>query len=160
MDHPCNLTVQRTEDGYLVRLEGHGTREQSPSLQDFVQHAIEQNQHVFVDLSACEYLDSTFLGCLAILSRDANMEARRFAVVASEPVRRKVFGCSQLEKIVPTDEQRPDVVSDAVALPTTKLELREFGRHVMETHEELAKLGGPAAAAFQAIASQLREELK
>ena len=47
-----------------------------------------------------------------------------------------------------------------MTLQVTELERSEFGQHLLATHDELAKLGGPSATAFERVAAQLRRELE
>ena len=72
MSDPCTLTIHRTKFGYLLRLVGRGTMRESPTVRDFACGAIEDGAEFVVDLSACEYLDSTFLGCLVLLHKHTN----------------------------------------------------------------------------------------
>ena len=64
------LRIGRTNSGCVVRVEGRGTLRESPAIQEFALHFLEQEQErgVFViDLAGCDYLDSTFLGFLVLL---------------------------------------------------------------------------------------------
>ena len=63
------VKVGRTEAGYCVRIEGRGTMNQSPIVLEFVGRTLRDGAAsgapgVVMDPSACEYVDSTFLGCL------------------------------------------------------------------------------------------------
>ena len=64
MGTTTTLQVGRTADGFLIRIQGRGTLQASPALEQFVHGSLQANQRIVVDLSNCDYLDSTFLGCL------------------------------------------------------------------------------------------------
>lgn len=157
MSDSCEMTVQRCEAGYLIRVRGRGTMQQSPALRDFALHATEKGHFIAIDLRSCDYLDSTFLGCLAIL---ACQTKEQFQVVADEKTRQRLFSATHLQQVLSLAEQPPRPVSRSLPLPDVALNREQFGRHVLETHEELAKCGGPGAAAFAAVAEQLAREVK
>lgn len=159
MSKPCELTVQRTAAGYLIRVAGTGTNQQSPAVRDFSCGAIEDGAEIVLDLSRCDYLDSTFQGCLVVINRRANKQDGRFGVIADAATCKRLFGSTCLEQILPMRDEAPATQGSSVALPVVKLERREFGQHLLETHDELAKLGGPQGATFRALVDQLSHEL-
>ena len=71
MPTPALLKVARTSTGYCVRIEGRGTMRESPAAAEFVLRSLEKAPApgITVDLSGCDYLDSTFLGCLVEMQR-------------------------------------------------------------------------------------------
>ena len=80
------IRVGRTENGYAVQVEGRGTMCESRALHDFAMGVVADQQGTLdVDLTLCEYLDSTFLGCLVDLYKKfGRSESNRFHVVANE----------------------------------------------------------------------------
>src|SRR5437016_6281177 len=80
------LRVGLTASGYLVQVEGRGTLRESPALHEFAVQSLDGQRGpgtVVVDLSHCDYLDSTFLGCLVSLHRKYNRtQPHRFQVAA------------------------------------------------------------------------------
>lgn len=156
---PDETTVVCTDSGYLICLADQATVRQSPSVRDFVSGAIEDGVQVVMDLSGCTYLDSTFLGCLVLLSRRGNKRGGSFSVLATESDCDRLFGKTNLQQVLQLTHQSPVAMGPPVALPATALQRREFGRHLLETHRELAELGGPQAATFAAIADRLAQEL-
>ncbi len=159
MSEPCTLTIHRTASGYLFRIAGRGTMRESPSVRDFVCGAIEDGADVVLDLSACEYLDSTFLGCLVMLHERGKSCDGSFAVFADESVREKLLGSVRLHRFLTFTDECPNCIGDPVTLNVSILERIEFGQHLLETHRKLAELGGPAAGTFRKVAEQLEKEL-
>jgi len=155
----CTLTIHRTESGYLFRIAGRGSMRESPAVRDFVCGAIEDGADVVMDLAACEYLDSTFLGCLVMLHQRGTSGDGSFAVLADEAVRKKLLRSVRLDRVLHFADQCPQCVGDPVALHVSVLDRREFGEHLLETHRRLAELGGPAADTFRKVAEQLGKEL-
>jgi len=131
----------------------------SPTVQNFICSTVEGGADVVLDLSACEYLDSTFLGCLLILQQRGSCATGSFAVHASELERHKLLYKARLEHVLTFADDCPAWIGDSVALKISDVERTEFCQHLLETHQRLAELGGPAAPKFRAIATQLAKEL-
>ena len=159
MSESDNLSICRTETGYLVRIAPRGTVQESPAVRDFVCRALEEGIDIVLDLSACEYLDSTFLGCLVIMHQCGCDSSGSVAVFADEPVRRRLFRTCQLEVLLSFAALCPPCVSQLVDLQTTNLDRAALCEHLLATHRKLAELGGPDAEAFRRIARQLANEL-
>jgi len=157
------LRVGRTASGFLVRVEGRGTVSESPALEEFAVQSIDGPSGpstVVVDLSLCDYLDSTFLGCLVNLHRKYNRASpHRFQVAASNDQRQKLLAPTHLIQVLDLTEVCPELISDVLEVSRPSLPGEDLGRHVMECHARLAELGGSRAAAFRSIADQLAREL-
>ena len=159
VESTCSIEIYRIETGYLFRIVGRGTLRESPAVRDFVSGAIEDGADVVMDLSPCEHLDSTFLGCLVILHQRAQCDGGSFSVFADDLVRQNLFGASHLDRIMVFVEQLPECLGESVQLQVTNLDRKEFCQHLLATHRRLADLGGPAALTFQRIVEQLQREL-
>ena len=159
MSQTNQIVVARTEAGYVVSVTGQGTRQESPAVRDFISGAMEDKAHVVLDLSQCEYLDSTFLGCLVVLHKRSCQHGERFRVYADDAVIRKLLHPTRLDTVIPCCEASPNPQGEAVPLPDIKLDREEFGRHLLDTHEELANLDSPSSSDFRKVAEHLRREL-
>lgn len=159
MDTSCHIEIDRIDSGYLFRVAGTGTLRESPAVRDFVCGAIEDGVFVVMDLSACERLDSTFLGCLVVLHRRGERHGGSFRLYADAETRQRLFGSSKLDQLLSFVESTPESRGTPVALRVTPLERKEFGTHLLECHRRLAELGGPSAETFRRIVDQLQKEL-
>lgn len=162
MPSTCTVKVGRTEAGYRVRVEGHGTMRSSPAVHAFALRSLEDPSAggLVVDLSACEYLDSTFLGCLVDLHRRyGTARPPRFEVAAPAETLRRLFGSTQLDRLLKVLPTAPATVGGEVELPTENLAVPELGRHLLECHRRLAEVDGPNQAAFRRIVDRLEAEL-
>jgi anti-anti-sigma regulatory factor len=161
--HGSTLRVGRTASGFLVQVEGRGTMSESPALQEFAAQSLDATSGpstVVVDLSHCDYLDSTFLGCLLTLHRRYNRTSpHRFQVAASGDKRQRLLAPTHLVQVLDLTEVCPEPISDVLEVSRAVLPCEELGRHVMECHRRLAELGGKSAAAFRSIADELSREL-
>lgn len=159
MNETCTLTIRRTETGYVFRIAGRGTMRESPAVRDFICGAIEDGADVVADLSACEYLDSTFLGCLVLLHKRGQSDRGSFAVHADETTRNTLLSTVGLHRVLDFVDKCPECTGPPVTLALADLERREFWQHLLETHRKLAELGGPSAETFRRIADQMAKEL-
>jgi len=151
-----------TETAVVVRVAGHATRESAPAFVDDVTSVIgcrtASGQALVVDMEDCEYLDSTFLGCLVILFR--RCEAR-MSVRVSESNRERLFSSARIDRMIPV--RHPDTVT----LPDRWHEIAdgsafdplELGKRVAEAHRCLADVEGPNAALYREVADRLDAEL-
>ncbi len=162
MGSAATLTASRTADGYLVRVEGRGTMRESPALREFASRcaADEPRFLLALDLTGCEYLDSTFLGCIVGLNhRGRRDQTLDLTVCAPVETRQRLFGATRLDLVLHCVDQRPEPLSDPVPLLAPDLNSREFGQHIMECHHRLADTGCRGADAFRSVADGLGREL-
>jgi anti-sigma B factor antagonist len=179
MGERARISVARFAEGVTVRVDGPGTMSESPVVHAFAEKVLDQpSQRVVVDLSACTYLDSTFLGGLVSLykrhvagaaqeeSKDRSEEAPvRFAIHAPAEKRRLLFSVSRLDQLLPFVEQLP---AGSPTGPEGDLALdvephasrEELARYVVECHRRLAELGGAEARDFGQVADALEKELR
>lgn len=163
------LKVAKTHSGYCVRVEGRGTMKESGPAAEFVTRSLAASPPptIAVDLSACDHLDSTFLGCLVEMQRRVTKAPAppgaagpRFVVSAPADKVKKLLAPTRLDAVLKTSPQPPEVVGDYVELSPADPASPEVIRHVMDCHRRLAELGGPQQAAFAAIADNIERELQ
>lgn len=162
MPSETKLTVGCDGAGIVARLYGHGTMRQSPCFQQLVVDTLtgEPSAVLTLSLFPCDYLDSTFLGCLVSLTKKFSLESPpRFLVAADAEKRKLLFGSTCLDKVLKFADADPVCSGESVPLEAACLESREFAAHAAECHRRLAQAGGPQAAAFERIAARLESEL-
>jgi anti-anti-sigma regulatory factor len=156
---PSQVLVGRTRDGVVVRLIGRGTMNESSAFRAVVERSLETGIVVF-DATRCEYLDSTFLGCLIGCKKSCEQfPNRRFLIAASPATRTRLFCTSSLDQYFDFIDTCPETIGESIAMDVRKLEPAELGQHVMRCHETLADMGGREAAAFKAVADRIASEL-
>lgn len=165
---PCNskqaagdVRVARTDAGSIIRIEGRGTMRQSPTVREFACRLLgAEGGVVELDLNACTYLDSTFLGCLLDLhKRFGVIRPPRFQVAVTPAEARKLFGPTRLERFLNIAPTCAPVTGTWHSLPTNAANAGEVARHVMECHRALAQIEGPNQAVFAQIADQMAREM-
>src|SRR5262249_26825717 len=136
MSVPSVVKVGRTRNGYRLRVEGKGTMRESPAVQQFAVRALEdETPALAVDLSACEDLDSPFLGCLVSLhKRYGYGKPPRLMIAASPEVCRRLLRPSHLDTLLNTSGECPEVIGEDLTIPTVALGGADLGWHIMECH--------------------------
>ena len=159
---PSALKVAPTENGCCIRVEGRGTMNESRVAADVAMRTLSESDRavVVIDLTSCDYLDSTFLGCLVQLFRDfGNKTSSRFHVAGSADKRKKLMGPCHLDKVIPSLDAAPQTIGNWVPVPVPPVGSKDLARHIMECHKLLAELDSPMRPAFLKIAEQLQREL-
>lgn len=135
---------------------GPATMMESPTVQCA---ASEQLAHgirsVRVDLRDCTTMDSTFTGTLLALKRQLDALGGCLSLVCPSP---KV--CELLEQMGLEDFYAIELVEREVGgwrdLATPARTVEKLRRVVVDAHDELARVPGPAARTFRAVADELR----
>ena len=157
------VAVAPTDTGCCIRVTGRGTVRESSAARDVTTRTLENDAvaTAVFDLTACDYLDSTFLGLLMGLFQTYGRNTpRRFLIAAPLEVRKKLMGPCRLDKLLPFVDAAPPAVGEFVPLPAIgERDPADVARHVMDCHRALAQVEGPMQAAFARIADQLEREL-
>ena len=156
------IRVAPTEDGCCVRVDGRGTMAESPSAEAVAMRTLggDPQTRVVFDLSNCDYLDSTFLGCIVHLFREHGAKKpSRFFVAAPPDRRKKLLGACRLDMLIPSLDAAPAAAGEWVQVPACPLGSKDLARHIMQCHKLLAELDSPMRQAFAKIAEQLAREL-
>ncbi len=158
----AKVTVACFESGVCLRVEGPGTMQESPVMHAFAEKVLTGSERtVVIDLGACSYIDSTFLGGLvSLFKRHGGARPGRFAIYAPQPTRTTLFGTSRLDRVLPFVEALPLVGIDSMPLEASGSTSREeLGHYIVECHRRLAEIGGADADSFGRVADAIAEEL-
>jgi anti-anti-sigma regulatory factor len=152
------LLIGQVSNGLVLRVVGRGTMQESVAFRAAAESNTDGGIVIF-DAMQCEYLDSTFLGCLIGIKKACEQSAnRRFVIKACNATRVKLFSTSSLDKYFDFIETCPEP-AELKPIDTGALDPTTLGRHAMRCHEHLAERGGREAAAFKSVADCLRKEL-
>jgi len=156
-----SLSCATTDEGCIVRVIGKGTLTDSPAFRAFVHRYLsgDGSRTVTVDLSDCDYLDSTFLGCLIGLHKLGGEVESRLRFFDADNRCQRLFSTSMLHRYLNIVSSCPEPTDDFQKIPDCELDAREFGQHVMQCHKRLAAVGGEDSRVYQSIAEHLAKEL-
>jgi anti-anti-sigma factor len=155
-------TLRVHQDGPAItfQVEGRATLYHSQPLRRLAEQARAGGAtSVRVDLRRCTYMDSTFLGTLLyVLRHCGHPESARFALVCPSPQCQRLLRDMGMDGLYPaeTAEELPAAVWTDVCCETG--DVGTFRRAVVQAHQELADLPGPAGEMFREVAQGLAGE--
>jgi anti-sigma B factor antagonist len=161
MSNTTPITAGPTEQGVRLTVEGRGTLVESQTVRELVDRALaDPSARVIIDLGRCTYLDSTFLGMLVGVHKRYGAPPSRYAIAASPETRRALFSLSRLDRVLCFVPAPPAYSAEPQPLAARAVASDTLGRHVVESHRELAQLGGAEAERFRAVADAVAAELE
>lgn len=156
---PSELLVGHVANGFLIRVVGRGTMQESPAFRAAAESNANGEVTIF-DATHCDYLDSTFLGCLVGIKKACDQSpTRRFVIKASNAARIKLFSISSLDKYFDFIDNCPEPLDALQPVEIDRLDPITLGRHSMRCHQHLAERGGRDSAAFKSVADSLSKEI-
>ena len=157
MASTSGLRLGKTAEGWLIRLEGKGTLMESTSFHQLVSEQLsEAGTQVCVDLSGCEYLDSTFLGCLVKLHTAAQgTQPPQFTVFAPPDACQRLLCALHLDRLLVVVDALPETVGETAYVPFTAPTREQLADMLAVAHRRLSQLGGPCAEQFARIAESM-----
>lgn len=162
MDDPVvqdSMQLGSTAQESIIRVIGRGTMRESPALRTAAEVALERGP-LLIDMSQCEYLDSTMLGCLIGIRKLAEQHERRFEIAADRSQQVKLFSTSSLDKYFDFVERAPEAAGEWLEIEPESLDTEALSRHVLVCHERLADRGGSEGAVFRRVCDRLTTEIE
>jgi len=154
------VSVCRQDSVLFCRVEGWGTMSHSLPLRQYAEACLGQGATALrIDLQHCDYMDSTFLGTLVCLSRKFGRCAPEgFGLVGPSSRCRELLAKMKLDAVLPV---RPADLPQGgwTELPCSKDE-EGFQSCVVQAHQELANVPGPAGDCFHDVAAALIREFE
>ncbi len=155
--------VRVFQDGQRVTflIEGQGTMHLSPELRRHAEsHLAAGATWLGVDLRACTYLDSTLIGTLLAIKRSAACQVlgSEFAIVSPSMECRQLLKQMRLESAFTFIDAASPPAATCCELPPESCDVSSFKRNIVQAHQELAQLGGPAGEPFRALAARMSQE--
>jgi len=156
------IRVQQHEHTVTFQPEGHATMHHSPSVRRFAEQCLADGMTVLhVDLRHCTHMDSTFLGTLLFLKRLVERrEDGKFALLSPSPQCHRLLQQMRLDTIFPIVRIEDSGAGTWDELPSKPEDVAAFKRNVVQAHQELGCLEGPAGETFRELASGLASELE
>ena len=150
-----------TDETVLVRVAQKGTWEGSLGLSESCRRSIEGGiRRLIVDLSECDYVDSTFSGMLVDLAfafrDDPTREVRLYGVRGG--VRETLSELGLLRFFEHVEEGPPDIDIPVEPLPARPKSSIEQADHVAHAHEQLMEASNGNVPKFAEIVKTLRAE--
>ncbi len=155
------IRVHQHDQTVTFQPEGHATMHRSPSVRRFAEQCLAGGMMVlYVDLRHCTHMDSTFLGTLLFLKRLVErQEEGKFALISPSPQCHQLLQQMGLDRVFPSVNMEDSGAGAWAELPSKPEDVAAFKRNVVQAHQELGRLEGPAGETFRELADQLAQEL-
>jgi len=162
LNHGDAIEVAETAHTGYVRVRGRATFKLVPDFRDFVAREISQGKRgVLVDLSACETLDSTFVGVLTSLTlrcrRQGGTSVKLFNVSDHLLDILNTLGLLRVLDIVEAADIQSLPFQQLATAAHSKIEV---ARLMLDAHETLAGLNEENAAQFKNVVEFLSKGLE
>jgi anti-anti-sigma factor len=156
------IRVRRHEHTVTFRPEGDATMHHSPAVRRFAERCLADGMTVlYVDLRHCTHMDSTFLGTLLFLKRLVERrEEGKFALLSPSPRSYRLLRQMGLNKVFPVVSMEDTGAEVWTELTSDLKDTAAFKENVVQAHQELGRLEGPAGETFRELAGQLAQELE
>lgn len=148
----------------VVRVRGRAQAHQCPAFRRFAEEALSGHaRRLQVDLSECEYFDSTFLGTLLHLRKTPGQDGgSMLTLVAPSEQCLQILGRMGARSLFRIDNGGP--VDDSQQWHILPEEQPgqcgfDFKKNVVDAHQELAKVDGPMQDKYRMIAEIAAQDL-
>lgn len=156
------MQVAESAEAIVVRIDGPATMAIGPNFSALCEHYRDDRRRpILVDLSGCEWLDSTFAGCLLSQSvRSRGDQAASFTLVAASPGCRDALdklGVTQL--LLDENATLPSHITFEPVTPETFSPDR-VAQTIVDAHDRLADVSEANQRTFGTLAAAFRADLK
>jgi len=161
------LFISSRDGVYRIRVIGRATFECAPALRNMAS-TLEQEtfRQVRIDLSGCTWMDSTFMGILAMIGlRAKKINAEAFIVNADAQNENLLCGLG-LRKVFQftTEKNEPDAPAPAEAPKSSSSSAQDSAldsaKTVLAAHETLMDVDEENVRKFRNVVSMVRQEIQ
>ena len=142
-----------------IKIFGRGTFQTVADFRDFVKKSLDDGLAVFIDLSNCETLESTFLGALVALcmksKKDGECMLKLFNV--SDHVK-NIFNTLGLQTILDIRDAVPGDGGEYSPIESTAHDKVEITDLMLDAHLTLSKINERNAVEFKDVVEFLKQQ--
>jgi len=153
------IEVALANNTAYVKIFGRGTFQTVADFRDFAKKNLEEGRGVFIDLSSCETLDSTFIGTLVALSMNSktNGENRLKLFNVSEHVK-NILATLGLQNILDIREKISEGDEKFSTLESTVHDKIEITDLMLDAHLTLSRINERNAVEFKDVVEFLQQQ--
>jgi len=158
-----NVMIGREDYGYRIKVEGRATFECSPSLKNFADNITPGSvSKIVVDLESCIWMDSTFMGTLAILGLkskklDFVVEIHNADQKNSRLIRE--LGIESLFKFISCEPKKTDGKWEDIP-ESQKVDNKVMSETILKAHETLVEADSSNAPKFEKVIDLVKKDMK
>jgi anti-anti-sigma regulatory factor len=153
------VRVHQHDQVLTFQVEGWGTMAMSLPMRRYAEQAIAKGlTSLRLDLRRCAYMDSTFIGTLLFLKRAIERRNQgQFGLVCPSPECDELLHSMKVEDLFCTMTAEEPAANAWTELTSSDVDMYAAKRNVVQAHEELASLQGPAGEPFRATVRCMTE---
>ena len=157
---PLELTYAEFDDATLIAARGRATWSHAETFFEATEAVIEEKRSLILDLSGCEYLDSTFLGTLFQVASEAEVESVPLRIQGVLPsVRARLEELSMHSVLARVTEKAVELPRNMQKLTEARSDSTHERLRLLRAHELLARLSDANREKFQEVVDTLRSEI-
>lgn len=157
---PLELTYAELDEATLIAARGRATWSHAETFFEAAEAVIEEKRSLIVDLSGCEYLDSTFLGTLFQVASEAEVASVPLRIQGVLPsVRAWLEELSMHSVLARVSEDAVEVPREMQKLSEARSDRTHERLRLLRAHELLARLSDANREKFQDVVETLRSEI-
>ncbi len=158
-----NIVIARQDSGYIIKVEGRANFECSPSLKNFSDNITSETiSGIILDFNSCTWMDSTFMGTLAILglkSRKLGVEVEIHNADQKNMRLIRDVGIENLFKFVSDSFQKTDVKGANIS-EFQKNNNKDLAETILKAHETLVEANSANAPKFEKVIDMVKKEIE
>ena len=160
-----NITIARSNNGFEISVKGRATFDCSSPLRNFADNIVPGSvQTIFINLTECTWLDSTFMGTLAMLGLNAqkanidveiiNIDDKNFKLLKELGVD-KLFSYNNRKKKTKQDEGWEELTNYSKDLSQCDVE-----DTILEAHKTLMDVDSSNIPKFEKVVEMVEDDIK
>ncbi|MCF7791962.1 MAG: STAS domain-containing protein [Victivallales bacterium] len=160
-----NITVSRNNNGYVIKVTGRATFDCSAPLRNFAENIVAGSvEKIYVDLSECLWMDSTFMGTLSMLGLNAkmanievviiNITNKNFCLLKELGVD-KLFKFNNHKEPVSIKKERDDLPG----CPEKKTDQEDMDDTILKAHKTLMEVDEKNVGKFQDVVEMVEKDI-
>lgn len=157
------LFISSRDGIYTVRVAGKGTFECAPGLRSLGKTLdLTSFQEVRVDLRECTWMDSTFMGILAMIGLRAKRINAKMTILNAGPQNTALLCGLGLKKLFAFEDAAAESGADNEAQQGAAAEnsAQENARMVLDAHETLMNVDEANVSKFKGVVSLVKNDLE
>ena len=157
----ANITIARNNDGYTIVVKGRATFECSSPIKSFADNIVSDAiQKVTIDLKTCSWMDSTFMGTLAILGLQAKKAGIVVNILNADAKNIKLLKELGIYKLFIFDSNTSESTPSAWEKITCQSNhsKQNIAKTVLEAHETLMSVDKKNISKFKKVVELVKKD--
>jgi anti-anti-sigma factor len=154
------ISFKEVNAALYIKAEGHITAQVCTQLKRKMTEQLESDSpitHIYVDLSECTYMDSTFLGLLVGFSRQVSAAGGKLEIQHADEVSLSLFNQMGMDRILSINKIDVPFPQDMVSMPNVGSPTAD---ELLSAHEELMSISDDNKERFSTLHQILSKQVQ